>query len=386
MSYNDIKISKGVRDCQALVCGVRGSSPGGLPGGPPGVSRDGCYSALVEEAIRLGCVVSSVRKFSQPLKYASVDRPRLKPSGSGGHQRLSAELSDRTGLTDSSRGASTGLVVKHINDRLRRVPEAAIPESKVVVMKEDVVICRRVPGRQRFGGGRRGKITRLTRAARRRLLLDARNVSGITGEATLTYPGKFPTDGRKVKRDCAAFRKMLARRGIGGMWFLEFQVRGAPHFHLFLNGRVDKSVLSESWYRIVGSDDQKHLIAGTRVSRIRKPYALAMYAAKYAGKYVQKVVPAEYSEVGRFWGRFGGLEVESRVAGEGSFRSCARMVRIVRGLYVSKRRLWRVSDGFKKFRDCGNRSFIAWSCGPGINARGLRLKGEVIIDDNGQFW
>jgi len=299
---------------------------------------------------------------------------------------LVAEAVRLGGVITSVQAVSPGLVVKHINGRFSCGAEAAVVESKVVVLKEDVLVRRHVAGRRRFGGGKRGKITRLTKAARRRLLIDARNITGIVAEATLTYPGEFPTDGRKVKRDCAAMRHVLGRRGIGGMWFLEFQVRGAPHFHVFLSGGVDKESLAAAWYRIVGSGDVRHLRAGIRIARIRKAHALAMYAAKYAGKFLQKDVPAEYSEVGRFWGRFGGVEIESVVVAEGSFREAARMVRVVRGLYVSKRRLWPHKAGFRPFRDDGERSFIAWSCGSGLRTRGLRMQGKVIVDDNGEFW
>ena len=57
-----------------------------------------------------------------------------------------------------------------------------------------------------------------------------------------------------------------------------------------------------NWYRIVGSGDEKHLQAGCRTERLRKPDGARRYVVKEATKMYQKVVPAEYRNVGRFWG------------------------------------------------------------------------------------
>ena len=85
----------------------------------------------------------------------------------------------------------------------------------------------------------------------------------------LTYPGEFPCDGLKVKRDIEAFRRWLKRQGIKEMfWGLEFQERGAPHINVLLDNRVDKEKLSKSWFKIVGSGDPAHLKAGTSIAGI----------------------------------------------------------------------------------------------------------------------
>lgn len=54
---------------------------------------------------------------------------------------------------------------------------------------------------------------------------------------TLTYPAKFPTVSR-AKRDLKVFQQRLIRRfpGSGGIWKLEPQERGAPHYHLLIWG------------------------------------------------------------------------------------------------------------------------------------------------------
>jgi len=278
---------------------------------------------------------------------------------------------------------STGLVSRHILDEKSK-KDVVFCEAKkdrftgeVILLKEDILIGRKKEGRFAVGCGRRGKITGLSRAARRRLLIQARNVDGIVAEATLTYPGEFTTDGRRVKRDVKVMLQELVYRGLKGMWFLEFQERGAPHFWLFLTGQIPKGKLSKAWYRIVGSGDIKHLKAGTRISAIRKPYALAAYAAKYAAKWDQKCVPEGYTEVGRFWGCFGGMKVEEVVISEGSISVVASVIRVIRRLYVSKRKRWKLKDGARrrKFKDYGKYSFVAWGCAKAVRDRQLELVG-----------
>src|SRR5207237_2216798 len=139
-----------------------------------------------------------------------------------------------------------------------------------------------------------------------RLVLSARNVTGLRVLVTLTYPAAFPTDGRRVKRDWAVMRKWLARRGVGGFWFLEFQARGAPHIHAFLTGPVSKESVASAWYRMVASGDRKHLRAGTRIEWLRSANACGAYASKYAAKQGQRLVPFDFMSVGGFGGPFGG--------------------------------------------------------------------------------
>lgn len=130
---------------------------------------------------------------------------------------------------------------------------------------------------------------------------------------TLTYPAEFPSSGRVVKAHFRAFvercRRYHERAGHAGwsiFWFLEFQARGAPHFHFFTNYTIPRDLLAMWWYDIVGSGDQRHLLAGTRIEYIRIGRAGTIsYASKYAAKATQKDVPPGFEDVGRFWGAVG---------------------------------------------------------------------------------
>lgn len=92
---------------------------------------------------------------------------------------------------------------------------------------------------------------------------------------------------------------------MGGVWKLEPQTRGAPHFHLLTVGApfLAKEWLSRSWYEVVGSHDQRHLSAGTNVQLARSHRGVVAYAAKYVAKH--QALPTDWQDgVGRWWGVF----------------------------------------------------------------------------------
>jgi hypothetical protein len=164
-------------------------------------------------------------------------------------------------------------------------------------------------------------------------------------------------------------RTWLVREGIKGCWFLEFQKRGAPHFHVFLNGRVDKMRVAQRWYEIVGSEDLNHRLAGTRIELLREQHAASAYAAKYASKVEQKEPPEGFTDVGRFWGTFGDLDVSPVEVHE--YMPQEKFVDVATGQVVPNpgiqtarflRRLMtarRKARGLPAFRDNGRTGFTA---------------------------
>lgn len=142
---------------------------------------------------------------------------------------------------------------------------------------------------------------------------------------TLTYPGRWleaVLDGKAAKKHLTLFRDrlrkhLMAKYGLkmSMFWFLEFQKRGAPHFHLLIWTNQEKSYLdvrlreyvSLSWQQIVNAPDENerrlHRYAGTKVEKMRKGHF--GYAKMYASKPRQKQVPDGWLNVGRFWGFFG---------------------------------------------------------------------------------
>ena len=152
---------------------------------------------------------------------------------------------------------------------------------------------------------KRTNVIEFTRKSRERLAFVANNTSiEFSHMITLTYPREYETDGKIVKKHLNRFLSWIRgyAPGVNYLWFIEFQSRGAPHFHILLDVGVSKDKVSKMWYKHVNSGDEKHLAAGTRVERIRKRDGARRYGLKYAFKMQQKIVPSNYSNVGRFWG------------------------------------------------------------------------------------
>lgn len=158
---------------------------------------------------------------------------------------------------------------------------------------------------------KRGVILGFSRQSRLRLLqrmnqLDRRDWKVMPVMPTLTYPGEWPENPRVWKQHLQAFRKRFEREygKVPVFWKLEFQERGAPHFHLLvydpehrLHHFAFKQWLSRTWYEIVGSGDDRHLRAGTNVEIPRDGRRMEAYASKYVGK------PEGGQEgAGRYWG------------------------------------------------------------------------------------
>jgi len=127
---------------------------------------------------------------------------------------------------------------------------------------------------------------------------------------TLTYPGEFPApdDHAIYKNHLRVFNQALARAfGACGFWKLEFQSRGAAHFHLIIFGLEGQDIealrqwVSQRWFDIVGSGDERHRRAGTQVDKAKSINGAMSYLTKYISKDDQ-TRPGNFT--GRYWGRF----------------------------------------------------------------------------------
>lgn len=185
------------------------------------------------------------------------------------------------------------------------------------------------------GGGRRGDIVGFSAAARRRLrdrllLLpwgdyvdrDPHRATANLVLVTLTYPRDFPTEFETYKSHLASFHKRLARaRGepIHAMWRLEFQKRGAPHYHILVLFESPVSVARlgqwcrRSWYEVVGSGDTKHRQHGADVRAVYKPTSGSGGLVRYLVKYLAKL-DHHIHRCGRCWGEWGEMPQKARVA------------------------------------------------------------------------
>lgn len=215
---------------------------------------------------------------------------------------------------------------------------------------------------------------------------------------TLTYPGDWEVvapDGEAVKMHLRALFKRFARawgRDWVGIWKMEFQRRGAPHFHLLMgvpgwvaragewadyqvklavwesSGRVGRKPywrnmpgdglsfrewLSVVWADVVAHPDpvqrMNHEAAGTGVDyaegdRARDPKRAAVYFGKhgsFAAKDYQHEVPQLWKESGKSVGRFWGYRGLSKVKGAATLDVDTMLFlgRVLRG-YGTRTRVW----------------------------------------------
>lgn len=157
------------------------------------------------------------------------------------------------------------------------------------------------------GRRKRGRVASFSASSQRRLRVLTNSMPDtlpLPLFITLTYPEHWPDEPTQWKRHLDRFLTWLTRKydKVPIIWKLEPQERGAPHFHLavytprFIRARV----LSAVWYKIVGSEDPKHLRAGTQITRARSRRGSLSYLAKYIGKRVSPKLGWE--KVGRYWG------------------------------------------------------------------------------------
>lgn len=157
----------------------------------------------------------------------------------------------------------------------------------------------------------RGNITGFSVRSRSRLMAKIAQIKKhhLPLFVTLTYPAEFPTDYKEYKYHVHKFFISLFYRfpAAGVVWKLEFQERGAAHFHLLLFGvSLDdaREYIPGIWYKVAGSSDPNHLLFHQGqlnnehcVNAIRSWHGVKAYASKYFTK-----LDDTQERSGRFWG------------------------------------------------------------------------------------
>lgn len=158
------------------------------------------------------------------------------------------------------------------------------------------------------GGGGRGAVHGFSRESRRRLLekvaeIDFKAMTKRTAAIfiTLTYPAQWP-DMKTSKRHLKAFLERIDRRfdifndkgektrGVTGIWRVDYQKRGAPHYHfVFWNLPFwHKEEVERIWQEIIGAR------AFTRIEMVDSYKKALHYVAKviaYVAKEDKKPSP-----------------------------------------------------------------------------------------------
>jgi hypothetical protein len=230
----------------------------------------------------------------------------------------------------------------HFETKKERLPPEVFnkvyPVEKIITYGNGVIVVKRKCLLQQnpLRSGRKERpIMRFTAKSMARLIatVNATDVKFRT-LTTLTYPALYPKDGRIVKEDANRILNYWRENEWQYLWFLEFQVRGAPHLHILsdvdaitpimrieLTERWCTGIAKSDWIREAAAGEaMKHQLCETKLllAAVRKSFwftlnvdtwqilrsqdGAARYATKYAAKEYQKIVPEEYQNVGRFWG------------------------------------------------------------------------------------
>lgn len=180
------------------------------------------------------------------------------------------------------------------------------------------------------GGGRKNvvkaKIRGFSRGSRRLLLQAVGTVNAVhygprqIWFLTLTYHQGWPGPREAKERHLRAFFERIRRRygSWGGLWRLEAQVRGAPHFHVVLFtdrelGSEEHLWLVDSWVDVIGGGEKCWRFHMGMAKNDRGEWSESCCSMvhdvnrlrEYVGKYMGKVEGADgWEEPGRYWGWF----------------------------------------------------------------------------------
>ena len=241
--------------------------------------------------------------------------------------------------------------------------------GRAIVSKQDTII-KREDGHlfSRKGGSesasqiplfeddpRRDKIRIYSNKSRNRLALKLRNAVGLDWQLLLTYR-ITPTSSYEYKKHVAALRLRLLRKypSIHGVWVVEFQKRGTPHFHILVTEEVDSQWLMKAWQEIICDP----ITTMANCQKVRNPQKMATYLVKQ----ISKKIPECYSDIGRFWAEFGVKNKKTKVEVVNLTRQLFfDFVRFIRRAYKACRR----NKGLNmKIPGGGHTGFVAWDTGP----------------------
>jgi hypothetical protein len=168
------------------------------------------------------------------------------------------------------------------------------------------------------GGGKRGEVSIFSAASRYRLFRQLHQLKFKTVTfITLTYPGEFPVESRIYKANLKEWRRRFESSfgPIRAIWRLEFQARGAPHFHIMYLDCPFIPVydLCYLWKSVVHTFDMAHEVNGVDLKLITdggQQALIASYLAKYIAKIDGRTGKNEFNHVGRWWGRWNIVDQE----------------------------------------------------------------------------
>lgn len=173
---------------------------------------------------------------------------------------------------------------------------------EVAVYANDVVTRRRskLP-RKRLGGGTRTSVKPYSKSSIRKFVFFFRNIEPLRCWLTLTYPVEFPHQAAVIRDHRKKICRWLTAHGISYVWVIEFQKRGAPHFHLVLNSQPDRDALVSYWGSLASPSKSSKADKCVYLAPARSWDLTVRYFTKFKPR--QRSVPALIEgELGRWWG------------------------------------------------------------------------------------
>lgn len=215
-----------------------------------------------------------------------------------------------------------------VEERLTHIPPQPAMSDKMSVCIYRNMVKVRVPGVQpeRLRDTKRAVVSLEFDGKKRKRMLDKFNSWRFRCENAafchLTYPAEYPQNWRLWKLNLKEFKRLLLKRfpQAEGMWKLELQKRGAPHFHLVIDFRARCSIkrlrqwVDAAWARIAHQDDVHQGKYACRVEPIWSIRHCLNYAAKYCNKINAAPIGDDGNELtaadlgdtmGRQWGVIG---------------------------------------------------------------------------------
>ena len=173
---------------------------------------------------------------------------------------------------------------------------------------------------------KRGKVERFTNQSRRRLFKQLLKLN--TGHEyhfiTLTYPKEYSLDFAVWKADLHKLSSGLRYHypKIGFIWKLEYQKRGAPHFHLLAyipsvhHIKELRDTVRKSWRKIIGETSTRSFQYSVQVDAVQDIKASVFYLALYQTKDLNERtdIPS-----GRVWGIYGRKHLPTGDCGQSTF-------------------------------------------------------------------
>jgi len=239
---------------------------------------------------------------------------------------------------------------------MHRIEKIELYQMDVKVKKESTM----KKGESDYERAKKTKIMEFSKASEKRLLFICRN-SGhmIKSQIALTYHFKIPETGEEIKKQIHHLLIKIQREygKIYYLWVLEFQERGAPHFHLFTSLPADNvicRVIGTAWNKIIKEDEQHLRFQTDSRSMIEWKMISGKYlSSQYVSKQKQKQVPENFKDVGRFWAASRNMKPEKEtlyLSGQNNMldKIMTDTVRIVTRRYEKELKKYKIK---KKYRN-----------------------------------